>query len=301
MRISTSYLFRQGVNNMLDNQAALSRTQMQLATGRRILAPADDPTGSVQTLQLEDRLAKVEQYQRNADAAERRLSREEEVLRGMTNLLQRVRELTVQGLNDSNTAEDRRAMAAEVRQHLDALLASANETDVNGEYLFAGTKTDTKPFSYDAATGTYSYHGNSGQRFVQISDSRKVAVNDPGNLVFTNIDDGSGGNTDLLAIVKKVADDLEAGSPNGVSLTQLDNAMIRIDQTRANIGGRRNAIDNQRQMHDSFRLVMEQQRSQLEDLDYAEAASRMQQQLLALQASQQTFTRVQGLSLFNYL
>ena len=207
----------------------------------------------------------------------------------------------MQGLNDTNTTGDRRAMAAEVRQHLDALLASANETDANGEYLFSGTRTDTRPFIYDPATGNYLYNGDSGQRFIQISDNRQVAVNDPGDLVFTNIDDGSGGGTDLLAIVKKVADDLEAGNPEGVSLTQLDNAMARIDQARANIGGRRNAIDNQREMHDSFRLVMEQQRSQLEDLDYAEAASRMQRQLLALQATQQTFTRVQGLSLFDYL
>jgi flagellar hook-associated protein 3 FlgL len=301
MRISTAYLFRQGVNNLLDNQAALSKTQLQLATGRSLLAPSDDPSAAVRTLQLKDRLAQVQQYQRNGDAAEARLTREEQVLAGMTDTLQRVRELTVQGLNDSNGPEDRHALAAEVRQHLESLLAAANETDANGEYLFAGNRTDTKPFAYDAVSGSYVYGGDSGQRLVQLSDTRYVASNDPGDGLFMGLDDGSGGSTNLFDMVKKVADDLEADSPDGISLTQLDNAMERIDQGRAAIGGRRNAIDQQREMHASFGLVLEQQRSRLEDLDYAEAASRMQRQLLALQATQQTFTKVQGLSLFNYL
>jgi len=300
MRISTAQWYRQGVDAMLDNQSNLSRTQLQLASGQRMLAPSDDPTAATKVLELDQLLGKVSQFQRNADRAETRLRREEEVLEGMGDILQRVRELAVQGNTDSLTPEDRRAIALEVRQHLDGLLALANEMDSNGEYLFSGYRTGTPPI-LDDGSGNYSYQGDQGQRLVQIGSSRHVATNDPGDKVFMGIDDGSGGTTDLFAIVQQFASDLEADSPSGATLTQLDNAIDRISNVRVSIGGRMNAIDNQRGINDSFSMVMETNRSGLEDLDYAEAISRMQQQMLSLQASQQTFMKVEGLSLFNYL
>ncbi len=300
MRISTAQWYRQGVGAMLDNQSALSRTQMQLSSGRRILQPADDPVGAARAMELDDYLARLEQYGRNADAAETRLRREEEVLTSMQNGLQRVRELAVQGLNDTLTPEDRRAVALEVRQQLDSLLALANETDASGEYLFSGYRTGTPPFEEDG-TGGYRYRGDQGQRLLRISDSRHVAINDPGDRLFMGIDDGTGGTTDLFSIVRNLAEDLEADAPSGESLALLDRAMERIDLARASIGSRMNAVDAQREANDSFALMMEEERSRIRDLDYAEAISRLEQQMLALQASQQTFVKIEGLSLFNYI
>ncbi len=300
MRISTAQWYRQGIDAMLDNQSTLSRTQLQLSSGQRMLAPSDDPTAATKVLELDQLLGKVSQFQRNADRAEARLRREESVLQGMGDILQRVRELAVQGLNASLSPEDRGAIAQEARQHLDGLLALANETDANGEYLFSGYRAETPPI-VDGGSGNYSYQGDRGQRLVQIGGSRHVATNDPGDRVFMGIDDGSGGSTDLFAIVHQLASDLDADNPSSITLTQLDNAMERIFNVRASVGGRMNAIENQRGINDSFSLVMEENRSSLEDLDYAEAISRMQQQMLSLQASQQTFMKVEGLSLFNYL
>ena len=300
MRISTALWYRQSVNSMLDNQSSLSKTQLQLSSGKRMLAPSDDPTGAARVMELNDFIAHVEQYQRNTVGAESKLRREEEVLQNMVNTLQRVRELAVQGNNDSLTPADRRDIALEVRQHLDGLLSLANEVDANGEYLFSGYRSGVKPF-VDNGAGGYAYQGDHGQRLVQIADNRHVAVNDPGDKLFMGIDDASGGTTDLFSIVRRFADDLDANAPSGVTLTQLDNAMERLDQGRARIGGRMNAIENQREIHDSFTLIMEENRSRLEDLDYAEAVARLQQQMLTLQASQQTFMKIEGLSLFNYL
>ncbi len=300
MRISTAQWYRQGVNAMLGNQSALSRTQMQLSSGKRILAPADDPTGATRVMELDAFMNRVAQYQRNIDAAETRLRREEEVLTGMVNGLQRVRELAVQGLNDTNTGADRRAIALEVRQHLEALLALANETDANGEYLFSGYRTGTAPFVDDGAGG-YEYRGDQGQRLLQISDARHLAVNDPGDRLFMGIDDGAGGTTDLFSIVRGLAEDLETNDPDDETLALLDRGLERLDLARAGIGGRMNALDEQRGIHETFSLMMAQERSRIEDLDFAGAVSRLQQQTLALQAAQQTFMKIEGLSLFNYL
>ncbi len=299
MRISTALWYRQGVNNMLENQSGLSKTQRQLATGRRILSPQDDPVGAVRSLKLDEALANVRQYQRNGERAAPRLQREEQVLASMTNNLQRVRELAVQGLNDTLTASDRDTIALELRQRLDGLLSLANEKDANGEYLFSGSRTDKVPF-VDTGSG-YSYQGDQTQRLAQLGENSFVATNDPGDKLFMSIDDGSGGTTDLFSIVRKLADDMDAGTPAEQSLTQIDNAIARLDQARARIGSRRNTIDAQRQAQDTFSLVIQKDLSDLRDLDYAKAVSRLQQQMLSLQASQKTFMKIEGLSLFNYL
>lgn len=298
-RISTNQWYRQGVDNMLHNQARLSRTQLQLATGQRLLAPSDDPGDASRALQLDQLIADVAQYQRNADRADSRLVREEKVLESAGNIFQRVRELAVQGLNDSYSAQDRRAMAQEVRENLEALLAQANERDSNGEYLFSGYRSGTIPF-VETTPGVFEYQGDQGQRLLRIGAARHVATNDPGDAVFMNIDDGAGGRTNAFAILHDLAQDLEADTLSDEVLTRIDNAMDRLSTVRSRIGSRLQAIDNQRGINDSFKLLMEEDRSNLRDLDYAEAVSRMQQQMLMLQASQQSFLKVEGLSLFNY-
>ena len=83
--------------------------------------------------------------------------------------------------------------------------------------------------------------------------------------------------------------------------TDIDTAMNRLLETRAKIGARMNAIDEQRDANDTFSLAVTDVRSTLEDLDYAEAISRFNQQMTALQASQQAFVKIQDMSLFNFL
>lgn len=300
MRISTSQLYQQGVNAMLDGQARLSKTELQLATGRRMLSPGDDPSAATRVLELDQMINTTHQYQRNADAAETRLNLEETTLEGVGDLLQRVRELAVRANNGTMSAGDRAATAVEVRLHLDGLLQLANNKDASGEPLFGGYQTGVVPFSHDGA-GNFSYAGDQGQRYLQIGSTRQVATGDSGSDVFMGMADGSGGITSTFKILYDFATGLESNNPSTVTLTQIDTALDQTLSVRAQIGARMNAIDSQRGINDSFSLMMEQNRSSLEDLDYAEAVSRFEQQLLALQASQQSFVKIEGLSLFNYL
>ena len=100
MRISTALVFAKGVKAIQDQQSSLSRTQQQIATGRRILTPADDPAGAKQILDIDQSLALTRQYNRNADTASGRLALEDGTLEGVTNLLQRVRELAIQAVDE---------------------------------------------------------------------------------------------------------------------------------------------------------------------------------------------------------
>jgi len=300
MRISTSLIFQQGVNAMLDQQTALAKTQQQLATGQRILKPSDDPSAATRVLELDQLVDTLQQYQRNSDYGEARLKLEESVLSDVGDVLQRVRELAVRANNDTLSAGDRNAIAVEVRTSLDAVLQLANSTDATGEYLFSGYQTGTQPFS-DNGAGSFSYNGDQGERSLQIGPTRQVSVGDSGDQVFMRVDDGAGGVSDMFSVLYDFALDLEANNPSTTTLTRLDSAIDEVLTTRASIGARLNTIDSQRNMNDSFDLLLQQNRSALEDLDYAEAVSRFERQLLALQASQQSFIKIEGLSLFNYL
>jgi flagellar hook-associated protein 3 FlgL len=401
MRVSTSEIYRQGVNSILDGQSKVGKTQLQISSGKRILSPSDDPSGAVQTLELSTALAVNSQFQRNNDIAIQKLGAEENTLNSVVNNLQRVRELVIQGNNDSQTGETRRYIASEIRQLFDEMLGLSNARDANGEYIFAGFRSETQPYVLDAS-GNVTYQGDDGQRFVQISPVRQVAIGDPGTEVFNNILSGNGvfttaatdtnagngimstgevvdlptwqANSDTYTITFTAPDTyvitgtlgynsgpqtyasgsdisfqgaqvsiegtpaagdtftvasstnqsifetyqdligaLELGGSNNPAqnalvhtrlnqaLENLDQDLENISRIRSGIGARMNALDNQSEINSGLQLQLQTVKSSIEDLDYAEAIGRFQLQMTGLEAAQQTYVQIQGLSLFNFL
>ena len=190
MRISTAQLFQQGLQTIQRQQVDIADSQLRVATGHRILRAADDPAGAAQAIDLDEAIALNQQYQGNAKAATGRLALEDSALDGVVNLLQRVRELAIQGNNATLTDPDRQAIAREVEQRLEELLGLANTKDGNQEYVFAGNATRTQPFVQSG--GGFSYNGDQGQRELQIAPGYSVAVGDPGSAVFQAIRNGNG-------------------------------------------------------------------------------------------------------------
>jgi flagellar hook-associated protein 3 FlgL len=300
MRIGTLQIFRQGIDSILQQQTRLSAIQLQLSTGRRINTPSDDPTGAAQLLGLSETLQLTEQYQRNASAARARLELEDAALGAVGDSLQRARELTVQGLNDTHGPDDRAAIALEIRQILDEVKGLANRKDANDDYLFSGFQQQSVPFT-DNGAGVFSYNGDQGQRELQIGSGRQVADSDSGLDVFMKIPVSGGGYEDVFTSLYKLATDLEANAPDPNSLDQIDSAIDQLLGFRAQAGARLNAIQSQETINESLLIQLETTRSTIEDLDYAAAASQLSQQSVTLQAAQQAFVRVQNLNLFNYL
>lgn len=191
MRISSNQMNLIAMNSILEQQTRVSRTQEQLSTGKRILSPSDDPSGTAALIGYRQSLDTLTQYQDNITAARQRLQREESALTSVDNILDRIRELALQANNSTLSPEDRRYIAVEVRQNLDEIMTVANTTDANGEYIFAGYQGRTQPFSRDS-TGDYLYSGDSGQRHLQIGATQQVAIGDSGEDVFMRIRTGNG-------------------------------------------------------------------------------------------------------------
>jgi flagellar hook-associated protein 3 FlgL len=191
MRISTTQIYSQGLSLMLQKQAQLSRYQEQIATGKKLLSPADDPAGAAQVLDLSHVIEVTDQFNRNGDMATQRLQHEEAVLDNATQAVQRVRELIMQS-RGAATDNDRKFIAAEIRQRFQELVSLANTIDGNGDYLFAGNKVRTRPFSVNTVTGAVTYLGDQGVRQIQVSPTRSLADADNGEAVFMAIRNGNG-------------------------------------------------------------------------------------------------------------
>lgn len=299
MRISTSLMQQLGVNSLLDQQAQLSKTQQQLASGKSILTPSDNPSGAAQVLALGNSIDAYNQYQSNADAANTSLTLESNTLNSVVTVLQRAHDLAVQGLNGTESAQARQGIAAEVQQLYDQLVSLANTQNPSGQYIFSGFKGDTAAVT--TAGGVATYQGDSGQRSVQIAPNRQVVINDPASKIFMNIPASGGGTQDVFKSLSDLVNGLNANNPSESSLTDIQNALTNALAVQTDIGSRLNAVSGQKNFNDNVLLQTQQSQSQLQDLNFVQAVATYQQQLVALQAAQASYAKIQNLSLFNYL
>lgn len=190
MRISTSAIYNANVDLLNQQQAKLLHTQQQIASGRRILTPADDPIGSARALDVTQSDATNTQYATNRNAARHTTSLAEGILKSATEILQDVRTTAVYAGDGTVTSIDKQILASDLRSRLNELMALANSTDGIGNYLFSGFQGRALPFA-EGASGV-QYLADDGQRMVQVSSSRQLATSDSGADIFMRIKNGNG-------------------------------------------------------------------------------------------------------------
>lgn len=184
-RISLAQIFTQGLRGILSAQSQVYKTQSQVSSGKRVLQPSDDPVAAAQILQLNQAQSEIDQYQKNIGGATSSLELEDTQLDSISTLLTRVRERAVQAGDGGLSQDDRAAIVAELTQRLNELGGLANTRNTNGEYIFAGFQGQQAPFVQSGTS--FTYRGDSGQRYVQISSSTSVPVNDSGKDIFVGI------------------------------------------------------------------------------------------------------------------
>jgi flagellar hook-associated protein 3 FlgL len=196
MRISTGMIFDAGVAGINGQTASLLHLQQQVASGRRIVTPSDDPVAAAQALQVTQASDANVQFKTNQGYATSALGLEDGQLSGASDLLLNVHDLAVQAQGPSLTASGRQGIATALRSDFGQLLGIANATDGAGQYMFAGFMGATQPFggSVDGilASSPMVSPQIDGQQTLQVSPSRFLAVSDSGNAVFNRIPNGNG-------------------------------------------------------------------------------------------------------------
>ena len=293
MRISTSQYYQVNAEQMQARQNKVAEMQAKLGSGKQILHPSENPTKADLISRLQSARERQEIYTKNIDAAETRLTSEETVLTSMTQIMQRVTELTVQGGNDTLGGPDRAVIAAEIRSLRNELLNLTNTRDLNDNYIFSGNKTSSPAF-VESASGVVTYNGDYGRFEVNVSDVRRMEVNTLGPELFSS--------SDFAALDDLVAK-LQAGRGADVraALTTVNAINDRLTISYGAMAGRIAEIDSQRAVIEDTTFRLDELLMREEDLDYATAVTELTQESVALQALQASFVKLSQLSLFNYL
>jgi flagellar hook-associated protein 3 FlgL len=192
IRISTSWMYQQSVNTMLNQQNELDETENEVSTDNAINVASDNPVGAAQIVGLNHILAENTQYTSNISSTNTRLSTESSTLSSISNLLDSVNDLGLSAMSSTNNSSDLSNMATELEQYRNQLVQLANTTDANGQALFGGTSTTTTPFVLNSSTGTVTYAGNDQQSYAAIGQGLQVANGDPGSGLFMDIPAGNG-------------------------------------------------------------------------------------------------------------
>lgn len=299
MRISTQTFFDNGAQRITDAQASLSRTQQQIASGRRILSPSDDPVAAARALVVTQSQALNTQYGTNRGYAKDALTSIDGTLASVTNLIQDVRTTAISAGNGLLNDAERASMATELQGRLDQLIGLANATDGQGNYLFSGFQTATPPFVQTA--GGVQYQGDQGQRQIQVDAARKMTVGVPGQAIF------QGGGQDLFKTLNDLITQLNTPGTAGLSAAlntatgNLDLALNNVSSVRAAVGTRMQELDSLDSAGADKGLQYSQTLSTLQDVDYTQAVTELSKQQLTLEAAQKSFAQTSSLSLFQYL
>ena len=211
MRVSTSMIYDQGTANLNRQTAAYLKTQNQLATGRRMVNPSDDPVAAARALEVTQRRDMNAQFLDNQNAARDALRTTEISLTSLGDLLQYVREDAMKAGNASLDDSQRRMIATDLRQQFGQLLSIANAKDSNGEFLFAGfglAAGETQPYEGSVEAGVTA-NGDQGQRKLQVSAGRQLTISNSGYEVFENVDRVGGGKQSVFDTVRNLITALE--------------------------------------------------------------------------------------------
>ncbi len=381
---------------MMRYQVELAELQAKISSGKNLEKPSDDPVNAARFVNLTQTREQTEQYNRNLNIAEARLSEEETYLMNSENIMMRVRELALTTTNASTSPDSYPAIRTELEHLYSELLAQANATDSEGNFIFSGSMTATRPF---VPGDTNVYRGDNEQRLIQVNPLISMETSDTGNDIFVRIpasdqpyvvssDPANTGGASVLIttdgtvpvpgpdryeirftapktydIINLATSTTEVNgatipasntidfngmqiSLTGVAATndafyldptgqqdifktlqnfmdlldtqpadQADKAinrqtmnqvLIGVNQAfdhltlkRSDIGTRLSTLENIAQENDAVSYQLETTLSGIEDVDYTEAISALQQKAIALQALQSTITRTQNLSLFN--
>ncbi|MCL6627406.1 MAG: flagellar hook-associated protein FlgL [Alicyclobacillus shizuokensis] len=240
MRITQGMLNQQMLYDLENNTQRLSQLQNQVATGKRINSPADDPIGVSFVMRYNSDIAYYQQYQSNANAAQGFLNYTDTVMNQAIQVMQRARDLAVQGASDTMAPSDREALASKVDQLYQQMVTIGN-SQYNGQYIFNGQQTNIAPYP---ATGAESVTTDTGSILYDLGDGIELNVNAPGSQFFGDAvaatDAGKGTSDNAFDLLLSLSTALKNDDGQAVSqlLWQFNSRLDQMTAAQANVGAR---------------------------------------------------------------
>lgn len=287
MRVANSSVFEMTKSNLGKISEALTNANRAIVTGKKMSNLSDDPVNLTQALRIKSNLDNLEQLGRHINMGNNWLSASESALTHVQDLISNARALSVQ-MASATTGTAERASAAENVQGLMEEIISLADTDVNGRYIFAGSKTDTAPFDQ---SGTYN--GDNNPFTIKISRETTVEVGSDGDAVFGTI----------FTTFTDLVNDLQNDNVGGIqdALSKLKNHFNQISNKISEVGAKRLRMEIKEQIYQDLDLEGRERLSGIEDTDMAEAIINLQEIQLVYQAALASSSKIMKLTLVDYV
>ncbi|HBD5392675.1 TPA: flagellar hook-associated protein FlgL [Escherichia coli] len=309
MRVTTQQTYVSMTQSFNNLSGDLAHVVEQMATGKQILQPSDDPIAATRITQLNRQQSAIEQYQSNIDSASAGLSQQESILDGVNNSLLAVRDDLLEAANGTNTADSLASLGQDIESLTESMVAALNYQDEDGHYVFGGTINDQPPIvavddDGDGVTDSYSYQGNSDHRQTTVSNGVEVDTNVAASDFF-------GSNLDVLNTLNSLSQELQApnvdpADPQVQSDIQnavdvVDTASDDLNASIASLGETQNTMSMLSDAQTDISTSNDELIGSLQGLDYGPASITFTGLEVAMEATLKTYSKVSELNLFSVL
>lgn len=285
------------LNALGENQQQINTDLEQIASGQSVNAPSDNPAAAAALVQNANETSDADQYLRSIGSVTGELQNADSTLNSVTTALQQAISLGVEGANGTLNASDRQALAAQVGGIQSQLVNLAN-LSYQGNYVFAGTDTQTAPYVLDSDSPSgVNYVGNSGVNSLTVGDQYTVQTNLPGSELFSSPDN------DVFQALQDLITGLQNGDTTAISsaVGEVTNASNYIDQQRVFYGNTISQLNTQQTYLNSETTQLAQQQNTLGAADLPSVISNFESAEVSQQATLEAMSNTLQNNLFSYL
>ncbi|HDL6512256.1 TPA: flagellar biosynthesis protein FlgL [Yersinia enterocolitica] len=305
MRVTNTSMSRIMMDSMANRTVEYAKLNEQLTSGKRVNKISDDPVASMQLVQLENSKSDVNQYKTNVVRLSGNYSVQEASLKSLEGQLLVVRDKLLAAKNGNHSATESATFGREINLLLDGMMSDLNTKNSEGNYLFAGTKTNIEPVEYNKTTQTYTFKGNNERRDAVVGNGITLQEN-------TDLSSSlsvSGNNLEILTNLKKLANKMIDSSIKPAAYNQeiSDNlATIEIGAKKiggmlTDLGAKQNRLEHLSNLHDDVEIVNANLEKDLAEIDILQVNSAMQSNFLSTKIAHSMQAKISQLSLFNYI
>jgi flagellar hook-associated protein 3 FlgL len=282
---------------LAQNQQQINTDLEQISTGFSVNQPSDDPSAAALLVQNANQTAQADQYLRSIGSVQAELQSADSALGSVTSALTQAITLGTEGANGTLNSSDRAQIAVEVQGIQSQLVNLANLT-YQGNYVFAGTDTQTAPYVLDSSSPSgVSYQGNSEVNSITLGDNFTVQTNLPGSQLF------SSSGTDVFQAIQDLITNLQANNTSGISsaVTEISSASASLSAQSVFYGNAISQLNSQQTYLNSQTTQLAQQQNTIGGANLPSAISNLESEQVSQQATLEAIAQTQQTDLFNYL
>lgn len=316
MRVTNSMMINQFLYNMNSNLGRMQKYDYQLATGRKIMRPSDDPVGITRSLQARTDLSKLEQYNQNVADAKAWLTQTETSLMEMNEVVKRAYDLAMDAANATKTPKDRQASAKELRELEEQIIQAANTT-FGGRYVFGGYNTSKEPFEIkkeDDGTRSLIYNGVDLKSDVDAdrqileelgaeSISYEIGPKTQMKVSINGVELFGVGDGNIFDVISQLTDALENDDVDVIdkSIGDLQRVQEDILSKLADVGGKYNRLEMVEHRYGDDKINYTAVKSSVEDVDQAEVTMQLKMAEMVYRSSLAVGARIIQPTLVDFL